>query len=94
MFVDVLVCTISLWYCLRSRRTRKYSSIPASDTPTVTPTPIPAFVLKLSPEVAISWSVGGLSDGGVVVLVGDTEVEIERAFVDRVSEELLVTDVT
>lgn len=110
-FVDVPACAMSLWYCLRSRRTRKYSSIPASDIPIVTPTPIPAFVLELSPEVAIPWSVGGLSenvegsavdfvgfaweaitevDGGAVVLVGDTEVEIERVFVDRVSEELLV----
>ena len=53
---------MSLWCCLRSRRTRKYSSIPASDTPAVTPTPIPAFVLGLSPEVAIPWSVAGLSE--------------------------------
>ena len=107
-FVDVLVCTMSLWCCLLSRRIRKYSSIPASDIPTVTPTPTPAFVLELSPELAILCSVGGLSedvegiavdfvgeaiaevDGGAVFLVGDTEVEMERLFVDRVFDELLV----
>lgn len=61
-FVDVLACTISLWCCLRSRRPRKYSSIPASDTPTVTPTPIPAFTLELSPEVAVPWSVRAFSE--------------------------------
>ena len=122
-FIDVLVCTMSLWCCLLSRRIRKYSSIPASDTPTVTPTPTPAFVLDLSSELAILWSVGGLSedvegsavnfvgeaiaevdggavdfvgeaiaevDSGAVFIVGDTEVKMERLFVDRVFEELLV----
>ena len=109
--VDVPACTLSFWCCLRSRRTRKYSTIPASDTPTVTPTPKPALLLELSPEVAVLWSVGSLSedvegnaigfvedaggsaidfvseamvevDGEVVFLVGDTEVETEKAFVD------------
>lgn len=56
-FVDVPACAMSFFCCLRSRSTRKYSGIAASDTPTVTPTPIPAFVLELSPEVAIPWSV-------------------------------------
>ena len=80
-------------------------------------------MLDLSSELAILWSVGGLSedvegsavdfvgeaiaevdggavdfvreaiaevDGGAVFLVGDTEVEMERLFDDRVFEELLV----
>ena len=100
---------MSPWCCLRSRRVRKYSSIPATNTPTATPTPTPAFVLELSPEVAFPWSVGALSeeiegsavtfvreaiaevDGTAVFLVGDEEVEIERVYVDRVFEELLVS---
>lgn len=65
---------MSLRCCRSSRRTRKYSSIPASDTPTVTPTPTPAFVLELSPELAIPWSVGALSEdveGSAIGLVED-----------------------
>ena len=79
-FVNVPACTISIWCCLLSRRIRKYSSILASDTPSVTPTPTAAFVLELSPEVAIPWSVGRLSE--------DVEGSLSEDVEDSLSEDV------
>ena len=73
---------MSPWCCLRSRRIRKYSSIPATNTPTATPTPTPAFVLELSPEVAIAWSVGALSEdveGSAVTVVREAIADVDGA---------------
>ena len=79
--VNVPAYALSLWCFLRNRRTRMYSSIPASDTPTVTPTPTPAFVLELSPEGVIPWSVGGLLEedveGGPAGFVWEAIVEVD-----------------
>ena len=53
--VDGPACAMSLTACFRSRCTRKEISRPTSETPNVTPTPIPTFVLELRAEEAVFW---------------------------------------